>query len=457
MGGENWNKEVQVSQMESGSAGLKRYETRVNFYKDRVKNKLGETFDDIVKDKLLKGYKTFEEHDGKNLVHEVKAGDTLFVILKDFYKTQFNLDTTQAEKEAYLSLAYVTKDKSASTDILVNMDALELGWSVIIDSGVITVRDAGGTTPSGVDRMDLRPRHLVDRSPVAPDTTRTAGVTSLGRVQGEVMNQAVPPVATALTGTAEGERIFVDLEEAHITKLKEDLKAYEGQYELFENGTIINVKSPLNPQLSARWNNEAKGWIVEGSDIKYDRPQEAFADLLLINEAVKIWTHNMSNATPGEDPFYLITSYTGDPDVSIRGEMSGSLKYQSDWLDETIAFNPFADKEKLLAHINTLYKENVTAKEIQTSEPRPEESENGMKARDVIRDTLKGIHLDFIFTILNSTELQIQRMGTEPVLVKWNEADKEWTFTYKETTYSDSDLDYMVKQVYKLQVSELKQ
>ncbi len=99
----------------------------------------------------------------------------------------------------------------------------------------------------------------------------------------------------------------------------------------------------------------------------------------------------------------------------------------------------------------------MTAKEIQTSEPRPEESENGMKARDVIRDTLKGIHLDFIFTILNSTELQIQRMGTEPVLVKWNEADKEWTFTYKETTYSDSDLDYMVKQVYKLQVSELKQ
>lgn len=455
MGGKNWNKEVQVSQMESGSAGLTRYETRVNFYKDRVKNKLGETFDEIVKDKLLKGYKTFEEHDGKNSVHEVKAGDTLFGILKDFYKTQFNLDTAQAEKEAYLSLAYVTKDKSASTDILVNVDALELGWKVIIDSGVITVRDAGGTTPSGVDRMDLRPRQLVDPSQSAdPDATRIAGVT-----QGEVINQEVPGGATAMQATVEAEpplTVPLETEPEHITALKERLKAFEGKFEINDNGTIITVQPYFHLRPKIEWNESSRSWLLDKSGLKYERPEEALADALIIRQAEKLWTHNISNVAPGEDPFYITMFYTGDPDKNVRGEMSGSLKYQSDWLDETVAFNPFGDKEKLLTYINQLYKENVKAKEVQPSEPRPEESENGMQAREVIRDALKNIPLDFTYKLINSTEISVEK-GLEPIKITWNEASKEWEFTHKDEPYDDSDLEYMVKQAYKLQLEGLKE
>ncbi len=156
---ENWHKEVMTSK--GPEQGGTPYEKRRDFYLDRVKFKLKETFDDVIKDLPSKGFKTMKDLDRKpdgnamSMTHEVKSGDTLFSVLKKFFLDNFasaqpSMTQGQAEKEAYLSLAFVMKNNVGA-----NVDALRVGGSISIDSGYLTIKTPGGKKT--IDHAALRP------------------------------------------------------------------------------------------------------------------------------------------------------------------------------------------------------------------------------------------------------------------------------------------------------------
>lgn len=153
--GKNWHKEVSTWKGERQSPPSVKYEQRINFYKDRVKFKLKKEFDDVINNLSAQGYATFNEHKGKNLDYKIKSGDTLFVVLKDFYKSKFGFDTSRAEKEAYLSLAHIMKEATyvAPDDLPGNIDDLKTGGSITIEDGLITVKDAKGHTTLNQEKM----------------------------------------------------------------------------------------------------------------------------------------------------------------------------------------------------------------------------------------------------------------------------------------------------------------
>ena len=86
MTGQDWNKEVGTWKGEKQAPDEHvAHALRTQFYMDRVKLKLKDEFTNIVNNLSGKGFKTLEEHKGKNFEHIPAAGDTLFGILKKYY------------------------------------------------------------------------------------------------------------------------------------------------------------------------------------------------------------------------------------------------------------------------------------------------------------------------------------------------------------------------------------
>lgn len=143
--GKNWNKEVGTL---DNSVDAQR--KRTEFYTERVKAKLGQSFDEIVNDLSGKGYKTMEELKGKDHSQDIKSGDTLFVILRDYFNGVLGGGAQAgADNEAYLSLAVLMRDNSA-----INVDDLKAGGKIKIEDGYLTLTDSAGALV--VDHKALR-------------------------------------------------------------------------------------------------------------------------------------------------------------------------------------------------------------------------------------------------------------------------------------------------------------
>lgn len=144
-GGKNWHKEV-------GAIDAAAETKRIEFYSERVKTKLGDTFDNIVADVAGKGYKTLDELKDKNYEQEIKSGNTLFVTLRQYFNEVLGGGAQAgADNEAYLSLAILMKDYPG---VGVNVDNLQVGGKIEIKDGYLTVKDAAGKVT--IDNKPLR-------------------------------------------------------------------------------------------------------------------------------------------------------------------------------------------------------------------------------------------------------------------------------------------------------------
>lgn len=144
--GQNWHREIGTPKESQA-----KYSDRSDFYSKRVNLKLGQSFDTVINDLVGNGYETFEGHNGKNMEREIKGGDQLFKILRAYYKGQYEMDISKAEKEAYLTLAYVMKTGGVPT----NVDLLQIGGKIKIENGRLSIWHEDGNL--AMDAIAMRP------------------------------------------------------------------------------------------------------------------------------------------------------------------------------------------------------------------------------------------------------------------------------------------------------------
>ncbi len=179
--GKDWHKEVGTIKTNPDIDAK-----REKFYEKRSDFKSGEAFDSIVGDLVGKGYKTLADlKESKD--HEIKKGDTLFPILKEYFAASFpDMAPDQVEKEAYLSLAFVMKNNQGR-----NVDSLMPKGHANIEKGYLTVTTEDGTKT--IDNAALRPEAS---APVeVPEPVQTPPVTE--------PVPATPPVDTTDVPTDE--------------------------------------------------------------------------------------------------------------------------------------------------------------------------------------------------------------------------------------------------------------
>lgn len=138
--GKNWYREVK-SPKDSVD-----YDKRMEFYVKRAEVKAGlkylaKDFEVTVNSQIERGL--FKSLDDLKRVerkeYKIRKGDTLFKVVEGYFKDI--VDSSQAEKETYLTLAFLMKTNSAS-----NVDKFYAGGSVVIENGRITVADSNGNT-----------------------------------------------------------------------------------------------------------------------------------------------------------------------------------------------------------------------------------------------------------------------------------------------------------------------
>lgn len=158
--GQDWNKEIITSKdaVNGGPSDVKRTE----FYEKRSDLKTADVFNDVVGDLTGKGYKTLDDLRNTNVLHEIKPGNTLFPILKDYFAALPGMTPDQAQKETYLSLAFVMKENPG-----INVDDLKVGGKVVISDGYLTVINPDGTTKT-IDMVPLRPAGVIPAVPSVP-------------------------------------------------------------------------------------------------------------------------------------------------------------------------------------------------------------------------------------------------------------------------------------------------
>lgn len=155
--GKNWHKEVKSPK------DTVPYELRLDFYLKRAARKAGlqhlsKDFDVTVQSQVGRGL-FMSLDDLKKMTkkeYQIRSGDTLFKTLLEYFKETTN--PLQAQKEAYLTLAYVMKTQSSS-----NVDKFFVGGKVIIENGRLTVKDAKGH--ASYDQALMRPELSVRSLP----------------------------------------------------------------------------------------------------------------------------------------------------------------------------------------------------------------------------------------------------------------------------------------------------
>lgn len=157
--GKNWYKDV------GSPSDRVPYERRLDFYLKRAEIKTGlahlaKDFDVTLDSQIQRGvFKSLEDLKKiEKKEYKIKSGDTIFKILVRFFREI--TDAQKAEKEAYLTLAYLMKTQHSS-----NVDQLLAGGKVTIENGKISVCSAKGTY-SYHDAL-MRPEGPVT-PPVAP-------------------------------------------------------------------------------------------------------------------------------------------------------------------------------------------------------------------------------------------------------------------------------------------------
>ncbi len=195
--GQDWNKEVVTSK--DATNGGPDDAKRTEFYEQRSDLKTADVFSDIVGDLTTKGYKTLDDLKNTSVVHEIKAGNTLFPILKDYFAALPGMDPKQAEKETYLSLAFVMKENPG-----INVDDLKIGGKVVISDGYLSVWNPDGTTKT-IDSKPLRPAGslpvvqpepvVVPQDPSVVPTAPTVPNITPEPIQPTVNPEPVAPVA----------------------------------------------------------------------------------------------------------------------------------------------------------------------------------------------------------------------------------------------------------------------
>lgn len=194
--GKDWNKEIVTSK--DATQGGPDDAKRTDFYEKRVNFKSGLAFDDIVGDLTGKGYKTMDDLKPFDFSHEIKAGDTLFPVLKEYFLTNCapSMTPDQAEKEAYLSLAFVMKNNPG-----INVDDLRIKGQIKINAGHLTVSDVAGTAT--INGVPIRPEAVtavVDPNAVPPVSTEPVPVAPGLAVDPNAL--PVPPVELVDPGVA---------------------------------------------------------------------------------------------------------------------------------------------------------------------------------------------------------------------------------------------------------------
>lgn len=293
--GMNWHKEVATAQKSD-----ELYDKRAEFYKDRVNYKLGETFDDIVNDLTAKGYKTLDEHFDKNYSHEVTSDSRLFLIFKDYYESQFGLDASQAEKEAYLSLAHVMKAGGKGT----NVDLLNIGERVAIDGGKLYIFEADGKTRSDGNGVPMRPQTEEENKNEAKVEEKEVEE-ELGENQQREVNEE-KEIEEEL-----GENQETEINETNEEELVEhdELKGFRGDVENISEDKVLileKTKSPynFNHPSSIPIEKTENGWIVDGNENLSFKNMRQAAELAL----AIVKTENIASTEPiesdAEKPFY---------------------------------------------------------------------------------------------------------------------------------------------------------
>lgn len=189
--GQDWKAEV-------GGIGPEFQDKRPEFYKEKVKNKLGEAFDDVINDLTNKGYTNL--NDLKNVStdlyeHPVVAGDTVFNVLKAWFIEKFpGMNEEQAKKETYLSLAHMLKVSPG-----INVDFIDVGDKIQIIRGALSVVMPDGNPRFGLTSMrpdmpdGLQPPPSV--TPLAPGVGDGLGDRAKEAVQNATAPVDVPPDA----------------------------------------------------------------------------------------------------------------------------------------------------------------------------------------------------------------------------------------------------------------------
>lgn len=174
--GKDWYKEV------GKPTDAVPYIKRLDFYVDRAERKanlrhLSGNFDVTIRSQIERG--RFKSLDDLKAIpkkeYPIKEGDTLFKTLLEFFKGI--TDPVRAQKEAYLTLAYVMKTNPQS-----NVDKFQVGGLLTIENGRLTVRDAAGVpsydqalmrpeTVSVAPIVPVKPPVAAKRPPVAPKRT----------------------------------------------------------------------------------------------------------------------------------------------------------------------------------------------------------------------------------------------------------------------------------------------
>jgi hypothetical protein len=158
MQGKDWHKEVKTWRDEESQKPGKPftpYEKRKEFYEKRVKMKLNDLYSNVITNDLGGKYKSLSQLASIDGLYEQQIpawnkGGRLSEILPKYFETVVGLSTADAEKEMYLSLAYLT-----SSEGMTNVDGIEKNGKIIVEKGLLTVIDADGTVR--VNKAPLRP------------------------------------------------------------------------------------------------------------------------------------------------------------------------------------------------------------------------------------------------------------------------------------------------------------
>lgn len=227
MGGTNWQQEV-GSPLSDRPTMIK----RERFYADRAKLKILRlqkdipNLDAVLDDPNTYGFKSAEDlkqtesrlrSESQPFTRNIeRGGGNLFEILKNYFRSLFpaphEISIDQAEKEAYLSLYYITnKVKKDDDGKKVNVDLLRPGMIIYITGGRLYIhqkpRDLNSSAEipvvNGVDLRKpaasaptSRPASMpvITSPPVAPPEPATARV-----IRGPAV---IPPVPTSQPGSA---------------------------------------------------------------------------------------------------------------------------------------------------------------------------------------------------------------------------------------------------------------
>ncbi|MBU0981787.1 hypothetical protein KKC94_03785 [Patescibacteria group bacterium] len=455
MPGKNWNREVGTWRGERQSQPNVKHEKRAEFYKDRVKFKLQEEFQDVITNLTAKGYKTLEEHEKKDLAVKVQAGDTLYPILKEYYKNSFSLDDDKSEKEAYLSLAYIMHRTAPNRKGPVgNVDELDIGWEVEIKNGYLTILNPDGTKT--MDNVPMRPPEVEiadDDDEKEPDETEKLGD------EYEILDRHT---YTDGEGNAIGKRIYVrvegkTLDDPEITiegktyklekvgpsvsiyyrlfskeeleeigekekneeqkqleeEFKKSMEGFDGKYEIISTDKeILGIRVISSTASAVEVLKDPRGyWHLDGdSKLEYTSPLIAAMDAKAIEEGENIWN---CYETKEEKPFYL-----------DKETIYFSLSWQ---IDAYIKSPIRCDKVAFVEHLNAKFKNNFHPQEENPQKLEGEKNSAENKSRENIRMQLMNIKLDFKFEILNSKEILLSKENSPKKLkLRLDELSGEW-------------------------------